>query len=77
VIHVTARSAPPMPELTLTLDDNGRVMPAGVDDSNADWDYACSVVGFVPTGESESMGDGSVRIGVETFVVLLPAAQGG
>jgi hypothetical protein len=43
-------------------------------DTSANWDYDCAIIGFAPSGESEAMGDGSVRIGVETFVVL-PAVQ--
>jgi hypothetical protein len=58
------------------MDGDGSVMPVGDKDSDSQWDYGCSIIGFVPTGETEAMGDGSVRFHVDTFVVL-PAVQGG
>jgi hypothetical protein len=62
------------PVAQVMLDGDGSVMPIGASDANAHWDYACSVIGFVPNGEPEAMGDGSVRFLVDTLVVL-PAVQ--
>ena len=75
--HGTASSSDELaPEAMLTVDGDGSVSLYGGGDSAAHWDYACSLVGFAPTGQTEVMGDGSVRIGVETFAVL-PAVHAG
>lgn len=72
-IHGTARSAESAPQVMVTIDGDGSVVPVEQTDTSANWNYACAVIGFAPDGTSEAMGDGSVRVGVETFVLLPPA----
>ncbi len=76
-IHGAARSAETTPQVMVTIDGDGSVVPVEQNEGSANWNYACAVVGFAPTGETEAMGDGSVRFIVDTVVLLpaLPAVQ--
>jgi hypothetical protein len=87
--EVASQSGEPKPGTFEALLGDGSVLPAdgsSVHVESISLTYqrieleqisSCAMIGFVPNGDTAVLGDGSVRPGFDTFVLLLPAGQSG